>query len=378
MDDPEKAMAREGAARASGSGRLGRRAMLLAGGAALGAASAASLGWPILREHLRSRAAVFIARNQKYDGPLAQTIRDGLRACGIGAEQVRGRRVLLKPNMVEPIRTSPQMTTHPAVVVATAEVFLGWGAYVIVGEGPGHVRDTELALAESGLGPALDEAGLEFADLNYQDVAAVRNAGRASPLTELFFPQAVHEADLIVSMPKLKTHHWMGFTAAMKNLYGVMPGIKYGWPKNVLHHAGIPESAMDINATLKGAVAVVDAITCMEGDGPIMGSPKPMGLVLVGNSLPALDATCARIMGLRPDRVQLLWLANRFGLGPIEDAQIPQRGEAWEPLVSPFSVLDYPHLQELRDERAAAVQTSAVDPGNGPAISCPRAARAVV
>lgn len=358
-------------------GRFARRAMLMAGGAALGAASAASLGWPILREHLRSRAAVFVARNQKYDGQLAQTIRDGLRACGIRAEQVRGQRVLLKPNMVEPIRTSPQMTTHPAMVVATAEVFLGWGAKVVVGEGPGHVRDTELALAESGLGPALDEARLEFADLNYQEVAAVKNAGQASPLTELYFPQAVHEADLIVSMPKLKTHHWMGFTAAMKNLYGVMPGLKYGWPKNVLHHAGIPESAMDINATLRRTVAVVDAITCMEGDGPIMGSAKEMGLVLVGNNLPALDATCARIMGLLPEKVHLLWLAGHHGLGPLDDRQISQRGERWQELVSPFSILDYPHLQQLRSEQPAGVQTSRHAPAGRPAI-CPRAARAVV
>lgn len=358
-------------------GRFARRAMLMAGGAALGAASAASLGWPILREHLRSRATVFVAHNQKYDGQLAQTIRDGLRACGIRAERVRGQRVLLKPNMVEPIRTSPQMTTHPAMVVATAEVFLGWGAKVVVGEGPGHVRDTELALTESGLGPALDEARLEFADLNYQEVAAVKNAGQASPLTELYFPQAVHEADLIVSMPKLKTHHWMGFTAAMKNLYGVMPGLKYGWPKNVLHHAGIPESAMDINATLRRTVAVVDAITCMEGDGPIMGSAKEMGLVLVGNNLPALDATCARIMGLRPEKVHLLWLAGHHGLGPLDDRQIAQRGERWQELVSPFSILDYPHLQQLRSEQPAAVQTSRHAPAGLPAM-CPRAARAVV
>ena len=78
--------------------------------------------------------------------------------------------MLLKPNLVEPTRQSPQMTTHPAVVVAAAEVFRGWGATVIVGEGPGHMRDTEMALVESGMQEALDDAGLEFADLNYSDV----------------------------------------------------------------------------------------------------------------------------------------------------------------------------------------------------------------
>ena len=71
----------------------------------------------------------------------------------------RGKRVLLKPNMVEPSRKIPHMTTHPAVVVAAAEVFRGWGAQVTVGEAPGHVRDTEMALVESGIADAVARRG---------------------------------------------------------------------------------------------------------------------------------------------------------------------------------------------------------------------------
>ena len=100
----------------------------------------------------------------------------------------------------------------------------------------------------------------------------------------------------------------------MKNLYGVLPGIKYGWPKNVLHHNGIPETVADINATISQTLAIVDGIDCMEGDGPILGSAKHMGLVLVGENLPAVDATAARIIGLRPERISYLQLAaDRFG-----------------------------------------------------------------
>jgi uncharacterized protein (DUF362 family) len=87
----------------------------------------------------------------------------------------------------------------------------------------------------------------------------------------------VVEADLIVSLPKMKTHHWVGVTASMKNLYGTIPGIKYGWPKNVLHHAGIPETVFDINASLPKSIAIIDGIDCMEGDGPIMGTLKQWG-----------------------------------------------------------------------------------------------------
>lgn len=350
----------------SGESEISRRALLAAGLGAAGAGLAGAAAWayPLLTRQLRERPAVFVGKHAKYDGGLVGVIRDGLELCGVGPEQFRGSRVLLKPNMVEPIRTSPHMTTHPAMLMAAAEVFRGWGATVVAGEGPGHVRDTELALVESRLDEAIATAGIEFADLNYQEVGRVDNRARVSRLRELYFPRAVLEADFVVSMPKLKTHHWIGFTAAMKNLYGVMPGIKYGWPKNVLHHAGIPQSVIDINAALPRRLAIVDAIECMEGDGPIMGSSKHLGLVVVGNNPTAVDATCARIMGLDPERIPLMQIANRV-LGPISDAQITQRGEAWRPLVQPFQVLDFPFLQEMRARRG--VLTSGLPAGFAPA-----------
>jgi uncharacterized protein (DUF362 family) len=300
-----------------------------------------------LKHELARRAPVFIARSQKYDGPLASTIRDGLRACGFQQEQFRAKRILLKPNLVEPSRRMPHMTTHPAIVVAAVEVFRGWGAEVAVGEAPGHMRDTKCALAESGVHDALREAGVRFADLNYEDVAWRSNAGRFSPLPGIYLPRSVVEADFVVSMPKLKTHHWVGVTASMKNFYGVLPGIKYGWPKNVLHHNGIPETVVDINCTLPSTLAIVDAIDCMEGDGPILGSLKPMGLVMVGASLPSVDATAARLMGLEPSRVTYLGLAPSR-LGPISDARIEQRGERWQDVASPFELVKEKHLQRLR------------------------------
>lgn len=319
--------------------RLGRRAWLMAAATAGGAAALGKWGLP-------RREPVFLAGGQRYDGPLEQTIRDGLEAVGISAAAVRGRRVLLKPNLVEPNRTAPHVTTHPAVVLATAEVFRKWGAEVCVGEAPGHVRDTQWALDESGFDDLLRDAALPFADLNYEETRWVNNALRVSKLDGLHLPRSVLEADLIVSMPKLKTHHWVGMTAAMKNLYGVLPGICYGWPKNVLHFAGLPESVVDINAALPATVAVVDGIVAMEGDGPILGTPKPLGLLAVGANLPALDATLARVMGLIPWRIAYLHFAA-VRLGPLADWRIEQRGEPWQALATPFALLDVPHLRGL-------------------------------
>lgn len=340
--------------------RFTRRDLLIAGGVA----AAGVLGYSLLRRGSAGSQPVFIARNQTYDGPLVQTIKDGLLATDVKPEQFRGKRVLLKPNMVEPTKASPQMTTNPAVVLAAAEVFRSWGAEVSVGEAPGHVRDTEMALVESGMEAALDDAKLCFADLNYEPVAWTANRGRASRLEGFYFPHSVVQADYVVSMPKMKTHHWVGMTASMKNLYGVIPGVVYGWPKNVLHHAGIPQTVIDINASLPKTLAIIDGILCMEGDGPIMGSPKPMGLILIGPNLPAVDATAARIMNLHPENVSYLALAAGR-LGPIDDPRIEQRGEHWQPLVKPFSILDAPHLRNLPADPAALIS------------AIPRAAKAV-
>jgi len=325
---------------------LDRRALLI--GAGLAAAGA--IGYPLLGR-LGPKEPVFLARGQRYEGALARTIRDGLQAVGFDAAWVRGRRVLLKPNMVEPTRQAPHMTTHPAVIAAAAEVFRDWGAQVTVGEAPGHVRDTEMALVESGVEDALRSEKLPFADLNYEEVRAVPNAGRTSALAEFFFPRTVLAADLVVSLPKLKSHHWMGMTAALKNLYGTLPGVVYGWPKNVLHHAGIPRTVVDIAASLPRTIAIVDGILCMEGDGPIMGTPKPMGLLAVGLNPTAVDATLARIIGLDPVKVPYLYLASGR-LGPLAEHRIAQRGERWQGLASPFHVLDVPFLQKMRATRS--------------------------
>jgi uncharacterized protein (DUF362 family) len=225
---------------------------------------------------------------------------------------------------------------------------------VFVGEGPGHVRDTEAILAESRVADPLGQAGLEFIDLNYEDTTWTPNAGRTSALDGFHLPRRAVASDWIVSMPKLKTHHWIGMTAAMKNLYGVLPGVVYGWPKNILHAMGIPQTVYDLTASLPEAITVIDAIDCMEGDGPIMGRPKPMGLIVIGTDLPAVDATCARIMGLVPERIDYLRLASDNG-ATLEADRIQLPGESWADVRSPFQILDYPHLSRLRDPDAPPI-----------------------
>jgi uncharacterized protein (DUF362 family) len=317
---------------------------------ATGATAAAGLGLKAARDwdEAAFRSSVFIARARSYADDLETILHGGLRELGFGPAQVKGKSVLLKPNLVEPARDAPQINTHPAVVRAAALVFRRWQAReVLVAEGQGHCRDSQYVLDQSGLGSVLAESSLEFVDLNHDDVFAVSNSLRFTRMAELMLPVTLRRADLVVSMPKMKTHHWAGVTLSMKNLFGVMPGICYGWPKNVLHHAGIAESILDIAAAVKPHLAIVDGIVGMEGDGPIMGTPKACGLLVLGTNLAAVDATCTRLMGIDPARVP--YLASASGrLGPISERHIAQRGENLAPFIQPFQIIDHPSLAYLR------------------------------
>src|SRR6187402_538867 len=288
----------------------------------------------------KSAVGVFAAASYAVD--LSDVVYRGLRELQI---DVTGRRVLLKPNMVE-YEPGTAINTHPLVVAGAAAALQRAGAAsVVVAEGPGHRRDVEYLLSSTGLGNYLRESRIRFTDLNHDDVRMVALTGGFTGLKELALPVELLNSDFIVSMPKLKTHHWAGMTCAMKNLFGVVPGAVYGWPKNILHLKGIYESILDLTATVKPHLAIVDAITAMEGDGPIMGKPRAMGFIAMGTDPVAVDATCARIIGLAPEKIGYLLEADGR-LGNMTDARIEHRGEQPSRYATTFAVI--PQMERLR------------------------------
>ena len=291
----------------------------------------------------------FIGKVPDYQADIQSVIRHGWRELRVSEADIRGKRVLLKPNLVETIPGAVHINTHPLVVRGAVEAFLSLGAArVAVAEGPGHVTDTLRILDESGLEEILWEDRIPFIDLNRQSGYTVANAGGYSRLQSLTLPVCLKEFDLIVSMAKLKMHHLAGVTLSMKNLFGLMPGSFYGWPKNRLHWAGINGCIVDITATVRPQFAIVDGIVGMEGDGPIMGVPKHVGVLIMGRNLPAVDATCTRIMGFDPHRVESLSWAEGL-LGPIREANIHQVGESIAAVRSPFQILEkIPAQRQLR------------------------------
>jgi uncharacterized protein (DUF362 family) len=255
------------------------------------------------------------------------------------------RRVFLKPNMVE-YEIGTAINTDPRVVAGAAIACQRAGATeVVVGEGPGHRRDIEYLLTSTGLHDQLREQRIRFVDLNHDDVQIVRLESWFTGMREIALPTELLRSDFIISMPKLKTHHWAGMTCSMKNLFGTVPGAVYGWPKNILHTHGIASSILDLVATIRPRFAIVDAVTAMEGDGPIMGRPRPLGFIAMGSDLVAVDATCARVIGLNPEKLSYLKPASRF-LGVMDDKRIEHRGESPSRYASRFELL--PSLEHLR------------------------------
>ena len=315
---------------------ISRRALLLGAPAAVLASACRARPYRAADFVLPDRSVVGIFPASSYEADLADVISRGLKTLNVS---VKGLRVLIKPNLVE-YEHGTIINTHANIVGAAAQAILSAGAReVIIAEGPGHRRDIEYLLVSTGLYDHLKDLKIRFVDLNHDDVRAVKLKSHFTRLESIHLPSELIQADFIVSMPKLKTHHWAVMTASMKNLFGVVPGAVYGWPKNLLHLGGIQNSIVDLAATVRPQLAIVDGIVGMEGDGPIMGTPRKLGVIAMGTDPVAVDATCARLIGLDPSRLEYLANAAAF-LGNIDSRRIEHRGELLEKYRTDFDLLD--------------------------------------
>jgi len=282
-------------------------------------------------------SAVAVLRADSYSGEILDVLRRGADLCGL---DVRGKRVLVKPNLVE-FDSETSINTDVAVLAAVVELMESLGAAeVVIGEGPANRRDTFFLAEVARYREAVPGFEQRFVDLNLDDVSAVSGCLDG----DIYLPNAALLADLIVSVPKMKTHHWAGATLSMKNFFGVVPGSIYGWPKNRLHYHGIDRSIEELQRVFRKTFAIVDGIVGMEGNGPIQGRPVHVGAIVMGHDLVAVDATCCRIMGIDPSALGYM---NRVAdLGQIDPLRIEQRGELPSVFRRDFELL--PRFERLR------------------------------
>ena len=311
--------------------KLGRRALIASGFAGL-----AGCG-----RNAGPKPRVSVHKVASYSVELTELLRGVIRTHGLN---VKGKRVVLKPNLVEFDPLIP-INTNPILVMAALEAFQAEGAAnVQIAEGPGHRRPT-LDMSEAA-GYFQTVRGFEklFTDLNWSDVEKVVIPSPFSGLKELYLPKMILGCDLLVSMPKMKTHHWVGATLSMKNFFGLVPGAVYGWPKNPLHWAGINEVIADLQKLVPPTFAIVDGIVGMEGNGPIQGQAKNAGVVVAGRDLAAVDATSCRIMGIDPEMVGYLGLVRKPW--QLAENAIEQVGEVPAAVRTDFALI--PEFSSLR------------------------------
>jgi len=171
----------------------------------------------------------------------------------------------------------------------------------------------------------LDSRGISFIDLNYDELVSVKTRdGWFRSIDHIWLPRQVYEADFILSIPKLKTHHWAGVTLSLKNLLGLIPGSRYGWPKNIIHMNGIDPTIIGLYQSLPPVISIIDGIIGMEGNGPMFGKPVHHGLLAAGSDPLAVDVICTQLMGFSIDTIPHLSGAAWAGIGQAK--RIETRG----------------------------------------------------
>jgi uncharacterized protein (DUF362 family)/ferredoxin len=249
---------------------------------------------------------------------------------------------LLKPNLVLGLPPERAATTHPSVVRAAILLVQEAGGIAMVGDSPG-MGTLSTVMRGGKYQEILEATGARLTDFSegHNFEAPDNKIARRMILTK-----ALLEADVVITLPKLKTHAQMTMTGALKNQFGLIPGsMKSQWHFRLQRPEWLASLILDINRIAKPSLAIMDAITTMEGEGPTSGTPRFLGALLASSDLAAVDTLACQLIGLDPMSVPVLRAAleQSFGTTDIRNLQI--RGDDWQSLAVP----DFKKIQHTVD-----------------------------
>jgi uncharacterized protein (DUF362 family)/Pyruvate/2-oxoacid:ferredoxin oxidoreductase delta subunit len=263
--------------------------------------------------HERNTPIVSIAACETYE---LDTVRQGLVAVlaplgGIDRFVRPGMDVLLKPNLLTAVDPQRAVTTHPTVVQAVAELVGEAGGAVVIGDSPaGPLKNASVAWRRSGLTDVSARTGVRL--VPFEDVSWKRLNGK-----DYFIARPAAEADLVINLPKLKTHMLTLYTGAVKNLFGVIPGTR----KRELHFQapGVQDFSsilVDVLQLIQPGLTIMDGVLGQEGNGPgVSGTPHWYGCLAASTDPVALDTVMTQALGYRQGEVLHLAEADTRGLG---------------------------------------------------------------
>jgi len=283
---------------------------------------------------MENRPSVALVRCGDYDlQKVEQALRRSLELLGgIGQFVKPGKLVILKANLLRAMAPEKVATTHPALVAMTAKLVVEAGAHPVVLDSPGGpfsapllrmlYRKTGMLLAE--------EYG---AELNYDTEAEQVALPEGVVMHRLDVVRRLLDADVVINLPKLKTHNLTTLTLAVKNLFGVVPGVlKLSYHAKLQDRGQFSDGLLDILGYAKPALNILDAVVAMEGNGPSGGEPRQIGAILASSDALALDIAASSLVGFDPLSVTTTLAAVRRGLttGRVEDLDI--QGESIDAL----------------------------------------------
>lgn len=260
-----------------------------------------------------------ISRCAEYEREkVEEAVREAVGLVGGMGQYVKpGQKVLLKPNLLAPRAPDRAVTTHPYVVEAVARMVQEAGGDPVIADSHGaQIPFTQASLRHfyrvTGMQEVAERTGaslnwnISMRDVPYPDGLVMKR---------LEIMSAVLEADVIISLPKLKTHVLTLFTGATKNLFGCVPGLsKPAYHARMGSLANFASMLLDIVGLLKPSLIVMDGVVGMEGKGPGGGQPRKVGVIVAGDNSLEVDAVCCHLVGINPMRVEMLRIGYDRGL----------------------------------------------------------------
>jgi uncharacterized protein (DUF362 family) len=234
-----------------------------------------------------------------------------------------GEWVVLKPNICSAKNPDGMVITDFRILEAVIRLIQEKTDNITIVESDNISDTADNRATRSGLLDKLDELGIGFMNLTEDDHEVHEVAGK-----KLRLPRTVLDADYFVNLPKIKTEGHVSVSLSIKNLFGVLQRRK----KSALHRK-LNEILPYLAKTVRHDLIVVDGLVAMEGNGPIIGTPREMGVIVAGRSPVSVDALCTNLMGFDPNKIPHIVKAHEMGLGTMDPEVM---GDGWERFVCEF------------------------------------------
>lgn len=238
-----------------------------------------------------------------------------------------GMKIIIKPNLVSFKKPDAAATTHPALLEALVEMLLARGAAVTIGDSPGGPHSLPL-LNRVYTATGMDRVEKLGAKLNRNMNEKNVDFPEGKVLKNFTYTEYLDEADAIIDFCKLKSHGMLGMSAAVKNLFGTIPGLK----KPEVHYkfqndAEFADMLVDLNEYFKPRLAICDAVVGMEGNGPTAGTPRQIGAIIASKSTYYADVVGAELIGMNIDGLPTLQAAYERGFAPASSKNLRVYGD---------------------------------------------------